>query len=129
MKPKVVEQVEKVLNGITTVEGITEIERIIKEAKERILFEPSKGFWNGKTPCWEMCHCPEMVRSECPAPKYPFLPCWQIEGTYCKLDDRSANGLDTSICEPCQVYKKYGDNSLLKIKLFGKGMDTTVKVK
>jgi hypothetical protein len=85
------------------------------------------GFWEGKIPCWEMCHCPEMIKNECPAPKYKSLPCWEIEGTYCKLDDYGATGLDTSVCELCQVYRRYGENRLIQIKLLGKGIDTSLK--
>ena len=49
-------------------------------------------FWTGKSPCWELSHCTNMVKAECPAFKYQFLPCWEIEGTYCKLDDYGADG-------------------------------------
>ena len=34
------------------------------------------GFWVGKDACWEKCGCPKMVRAECPAVRYQFLPCW-----------------------------------------------------
>ena len=84
-------------------------------------------FWTGKNPCWELSHCTNMVKAECPAFKYQFLPCWEIEGTYCKLDDYGADGKDTSICEVCRVYKKYGNSEPIRIKLFGKGMDTQLK--
>ena len=76
------------------------------------------NFWFGRTPCWQLTNCPDSVKDACPAPKYPYLPCWQIEGTYCKLDERNASGLDTSICRQCRVYEQYGDRSPLKIKLF-----------
>ncbi|MHB8085108.1 MAG: MerR family transcriptional regulator [Dehalococcoidia bacterium] len=85
------------------------------------------NFWTDKQPCWEKCHCPEMIKDECPATRYQFLPCWEIEGTYCKLDDRGATGKDTSICEVCRVYKKYGQDDPIRLKLFGKGMDTQLK--
>jgi hypothetical protein len=68
-----------------------------------------------------------MIKAECPATKYQFLPCWEIEGTYCKLDDRGATGKDTRICEVCQVYKKYGDGKPIRMKLFGRGLDTMLK--
>ena len=83
--------------------------------------------WLGKTPCWEMFRCPEMIMRECPTPKYTSLPCWQIEGTYCKLDEYGTNGLDTSICELCRVYKQYGDKRPLQIKLFGKGINASLR--
>lgn len=85
------------------------------------------NFWIDKTPCWEMSHCTNMVKAECPAFKYQFLPCWEIEGTYCKLDDKGATGRDTSICETCRVYKKYGNGDPIVLKLFGKGIDTHIK--
>jgi len=81
------------------------------------------NFWADKQPCWEKCHCPEMIKAECPSTRYQFLPCWEIEGTYCKLDDRGATGKDTSICEVCRVYKKYGDGEPIRLKLFGKGIN------
>ena len=84
-------------------------------------------FWTGKSPCWELSHCTNMVKAECPAFKYQFLPCWEIEGTYCKLDDKGATGRDTSICETCRVYKKYGGGQPITLKLFGKGIDTHLK--
>jgi len=85
------------------------------------------GFWVGKDACWEKCGCPEMVRAECPAMRYQFLPCWEIEGTYCKLDDRGSNGRDTSICRTCPVYRTYGQGQEIKLKLFGRGLDTGLK--
>ena len=85
------------------------------------------NFWIGKNPCYELCNCPEMIANECPVAKYQFLPCWEIEGTYCKLDDRGATGRDTSICESCRVYKKYGNGQPIELKLFGKGIDTHLR--
>lgn len=74
--------------------------------------------------CWDICHCPSMIKNDCPATKYQFLPCWEIEGTYCKLNDFGAKGDDTSICEVCRVYKKYGKGEPIKIKLHGKGINS-----
>ena len=85
-----------------------------------------QGFWADKVACWEKSRCPEMIKAECPAVKYQFLPCWEIEGTYCKLDDRGATGRDTSVCETCQMYKKYGNGEPIRIRLFGKGIDTSL---
>jgi hypothetical protein len=85
------------------------------------------NFWTDKQPCWEKCHCPELIKAECPATTYQFVPCWEIEGTYCKLDDHGATGKDTSICEVCRVYKKYGNSEPIRLKLFGKGIDTGLK--
>jgi hypothetical protein len=81
-------------------------------------------FWQGKTPCWQMCHCPEVVRNECPAPKYPSFPCWEIEGTYCKLTADGTSGRDISICQQCRVYKRWSGNQPIELKLFGKGIDS-----
>ncbi len=127
MKPKELEQVKQMLKEVGTVEEIAEVERIIAEAKGKVLLEPSLGFWEGKTPCWEMFRCPEAVRSECPAFNYRSLPCWEIEGTYCKLDDYGATGQDTSVCEVCRVYKKWGHGEPIEIKLLGKGIDTSLR--
>jgi len=123
MKPKVIEQVEKILTGVTTVEEIAEIERVIEEAKGKLLVEPRLGFWEGKTPCWEMFRCPEEVRNECPAFKYRSLPCWEVEGTYCKLFDYGAKGDGTDICQYCRVYKRWGQGEPIEIKLRGKGFN------
>lgn len=84
------------------------------------------NFWQDKQPCWEKCHCPEAIKADCPSTKYQFVPCWEIEGTYCKLDDHGATGKDTSICEVCRVYKKYGNEEPIKLKLFGKGMNVNI---
>lgn len=89
--------------------------------------EEKVNFWINKSPCWEMCHCPARIRDECPAIKYQFLPCWQIEGTYCKLDDYGLSGADSSICQVCRVYKKYGGNTAIEIKLFGRGINSSLK--
>ena len=85
------------------------------------------NFWADKQPCWEKCHCPAMIKAECPSTLYQFLPCWEIEGTYCKLDDYGSAGKDTSICEVCRVYKKYGDGKPIQLKLMGRGIDTSLR--
>ncbi len=38
-------------------------------------------------------------------------------------------GTDTSVCETCRVYKKYGDNKPIKLKLRGKGIDADIMKK
>ena len=93
----------------------------VEEVAER---EITLDFWQGKTPCWEMCHCPEVIKGECPAPKYPSFPCWEIEGTYCKLSADGTNGKDISICRFCRVYKQWGEGKPIELKLFGKGIDS-----
>jgi len=127
MDKKTVEHMEKIVKGVTTIEEIAEIERVIGEVKGKILPEPALGFWEGKTPCWEMFRCPEAMKNECPAFKYRSLPCWQIEGTYCKLYDYGAKGDGTDICQVCRVYKRWGHGEPIEIKLLGKGFDTTLQ--
>jgi len=73
-RTRVIEQLEEILKGVVTLEEIGDMERVIAEAKGKILEEPSVGFWEGKTPCWEMFRCPEAVRDECPAFKHQSLP-------------------------------------------------------
>jgi hypothetical protein len=89
--------------------------------------EEQVNFWADKSPCWEMCHCPVQICQACPATKYQFVPCWQIEGTYCKLDNYGESGTDTSICQVCRVYKKYCSGEPIELKLFGRGIDSSLK--
>jgi hypothetical protein len=98
-------------------------ERLLAGEMEEVIGE-LVHFWKDKTPCWEMCHCPEDIRSQCPVPKYPSLPCWEVEGTYLKLSDDGEKGDDTSICRVCRVYKKYGQDKPIEIRLRGKGRDS-----
>ena len=100
------------------------VQRTIQQA---MLDKTRANFWMDKTPCWEMCNCPKMIQEECPTPKYQFLPCWEIEGTYCKLDDYGTSGTDIKICETCQVYKKWGNSEPIHLKLLGKGINTSLK--
>ena len=104
-----------------------EIEKVIGDVKGKILPEPTLGFWEGKTPCWEMFRCPEAMRNECPAFKYRSLPYWEIEGTYCKLYDYGAKGDGTDICQVCRVYKRWGHGEPIQLKLSGKGFNATAK--
>lgn len=126
MKTKVLEQLEELLEGVIAEEEFAEIDRVIEKAKGKIQVGTTLGFWEGKTPCWEMFRCPEEVRNECPAFKYKSLPCWKIEGTYCKLFDYGAKGDGTDICRYCRVYKKWGSGEPIEIKLFGKGFNLKV---
>jgi len=126
MNNRIVEQVEEILKeGSVTAEELEKIEKVVQEAKGNILEEDELGFWEGKTTCWKMCTCPQSLRQECPAFKNRDLPCWEIEGTYCKLDDYGATGRDTSICQVCRVYKRWGSNEPIKIRLFGQGLNPT----
>ena len=80
-------------------------------------------FWARKKACWEMCHCPEAIKSQCPAPRYPFVPCWEIEGTYLKLNPDGRRGDNTSLCRVCRVYRTYGRNEPIEIKLWDRGLN------
>jgi NADH:ubiquinone oxidoreductase subunit E len=86
------------------------------------------SFWAGKTPCWEMTRCAPQIRDECPAYTHRTLPCWEIEGTYCKLTmgGSCVSGCDTSICQTCRVYKKYGEGKPIDLKLLGAGIDASI---
>ena len=94
--------------------------------KGKISLEPGRGFWEQKTACWEMCHCPELIRNDCPAFEDQSVACWAIEGTYCKLRDYGTKGDDTSICEVCRVHKRWGAGEPIELKVFGKGIHTTI---
>ena len=96
--------------------------------EKELLWEMYEGFWEGRDPCWRMCHCPPAIKEECPASKHPILPCWEIEGTYCKLtmEGGHASGRDTTICQVCRVYKKYGAGKPIQIRLMGAGIDTAI---
>lgn len=85
-------------------------------------------FWAGKTPCWEMTRCAPQIRDECPAYTHRTLPCWEIEGTYCKLtmEGGRASGCDTSLCQTCRLYKKYGEGKPIDLKLVGVGIDASI---
>ena len=87
----------------------------------------TKIFQETESACWETCHCPSMIKNECPATKYTYLPCWEIEGTYCKLNDYGAKGNDVSICEVCRVYKKYGHGEPIKLKLLERGINSKLE--
>jgi len=126
MERKVVEQVEEILKGAVTAEELAEIEKIIQEAKGRVPPDTDLGFWEGKTACWDMCNCPQSLKTECPAFKNRETPCWEIEGTYCKLDDYGATGRDTSICQVCRVYMRHGNSAPINITLVGQGFSPTL---
>ena len=99
--------------------------------KEEPVEESGADFWAGKTPCWQICNCPPAIRDDCPASKYTSVPCWEIEGTFTKLRKNGdvVISTDTGICETCRVYKKYGGDKLIELKLFGKGIDTSIRKK
>ena len=79
-----------------------------------------------RAPCWRIMRCPDNIKAVCPAPRNRSMPCWQIEGTYVKLDDRNADGCDTSACARCPVYRQFGLGSPLIITLYGQGINTSL---
>ena len=88
--------------------------------------EGAADFWVNKRPCWEMSHCAPEIRDECPAYRNRALPCWEVEGTYSKLCMQSgqANDRDTTICQTCPVYKRYGEGMPIHLRPVGTGIDT-----
>jgi hypothetical protein len=101
------------------------IRRLAEEVSLREKPPAREGdFWTGKTPCWEMCYCPPAIRDECPAFNDRLIPCWETEGTFCKLKkeaDGAVTGTDTTICETCRVHRIYGDVKPVELKFSGKG--------
>ena len=67
MNNGIVEQVEELLKGSVTAADLAEIEKVIQEAKGKVQATEDLGFWEGKTPCWEMCNCPSALKQECPS--------------------------------------------------------------
>jgi hypothetical protein len=125
MSRGIVDQITELLKDPVSPADLAKIEKIIREAKRKAQATAKQDFWEGKATCWEMCSCPSSLHLECPTFKNRQFPCWEIEGTYCKLDDYGATGRDTNICQICSVYKKYGNNEPIKIKLFGQGFNPT----
>ncbi len=123
VQTELVKQLAKLLKGVTTLENITEVEHIINEAKGKVLAEVASGYWEDKTPCWEMFCCPEFVKNECPAFKYRTLPCWQIEGTYCKALNQETEVTGNNICQACRVYQRWGQGKPIEIRLNSKGVN------
>ena len=119
---EVLEQVTEILTGVTTAEEIAEIELALQETKGKLPVEQKNGLWEGKTPCWEMFRCPAEVKDKCPAFKYQYQPCWEMEGTYCKLSDNKEKGDGVDICQYCRVYKRWGNNEPIEIEVREKGI-------
>jgi hypothetical protein len=119
---EVLEQVTEILTGVTTVEEIAEIEKAIQEIRGKLPVEQREGFWVGKTPCWEMFQCPVDVKNKCPAFKYRYQPCWEMEGTYCKLFDYKEKGDGVDICQYCRVYKRWGNSEPIEIEVHEEGL-------
>ena len=71
------------------------------------------GYWIGKTPCWEIIHCPDSIRNYCPVYLNPDIPGWRVGGAYCPLfDSREIYGDFKEVCRHCRVYQEMGDKSL-----------------
>ena len=83
------------------------------------------NFWSGKNPCWEMHECPVSLRDECPAYIYRFsgYPCWEIEGTLCKLNTKDGTTSFIDRCYNCNVYMKYGKGEPITLKERGTGTE------
>jgi hypothetical protein len=120
---KIVDHMAKFITSNMNIEELEQVERIVQEAKRSIAPKTEMGYWEGRTSCWQMNSCPSYIRNECPAYKLRSGPCWEMEGTYCKLNDFGSTGVDTSICQICRVYKAYGNDEPIEIKLFGRGID------
>lgn len=133
IKPLVLNELENLLKehlGTTQVMSgpVADIRRHIARTQtdRPLAHQRADSFWKDKTPCWEMCQCPDEIRKECPAARHQSIPCWEIEGTFCKLDDYKATGRDTRICEICPVFKTWGKDRPIKIGLFGSGINTVI---
>ena len=84
-------------------------------------------FWSKRISCWDLTHCPEPVRNDCPAYHNRRYPCWEIEGTYCKWVEWGTLGLDTETCLVCTVYLTYGKGTPIRLILRGKGIKLLVR--
>jgi len=107
-KSRLMDEVEEILRRVTTPEDLAEIERAIAEAKGKVRLEPVTGFWEGKSPCWELTHCEAGIRSECPAYADQARACWETPGTYCQLEAFDGTGDEATVCRVCRVYGRYG---------------------
>jgi hypothetical protein len=123
IKTEVDKQIGDILSRLETMDDIRAVEKIIAEVKGKLQLGVPSGFWEGKTPCWEILRCPEYIKVECPAFRFQGVPCWQIEGTYCKLSDGCQRGDNTEICQVCRVYKRWGQEEPIEIKLQGVGFN------
>ncbi len=123
MNKKLVDQVAKLIHNDLGPDELAQIEKLVKKAREEIAADAPMGFWRDKTPCWQMNSCPSYIRCECPSYRVRSHPCWEMEGTYCKLNDCGSSGRDTTICGICRVFKTYGESQMIEIKLFGQGID------
>lgn len=98
-----------------TIANVSETKK--NDSSSKVEATESHNFWQGKTPCWEMSDCPKGIKLDCPAFRWQYLPCWQIEGTLRKVFDYEQGGDGTAACRLCEVYKNWGDGEAIEIKL------------
>ena len=123
MNTDALSRVKEILKEGMTEQEIEEIAAVMEEVEGKLqLEEKEHGFWESKTACWEMFSCPPQIKNECPAFLYGNQPCWEMEGTYCKLTAGGSRGDSTEICETCRIYKKYGHGEPVHITLWGQGL-------
>jgi hypothetical protein len=77
---------------------MSEIPQIVLDTKEKTLPETGDSLWQDKTSCWE------------------------IEGAYCNWNDWGSMGVETSVCQLCEVHSRWGTGKSVELKLRGKGM-------
>lgn len=95
--------------------------------ENQVQVSENANFWHNRTPCWEILHCPEDVRNDCPAYYHRQYPCWEIEGTYSKWLEWGSLGLATDICVICKVYLTYGKGKPIRLTLRGKGIKLLIR--
>lgn len=120
---RTVSKAADLIQSITSLTELERIEEVVRKAKDNIKTLQMENFWEGKTPCWELSRCPDEIRDACGAFKYRYLPCWEIEGTFCKLQGDGSNGDSIEICSDCRVYKKFGNREPIILKSFGHGFN------
>ena len=81
-----------------------------------------KKYWHDRKACWEINQCNEILAKECPAYLHQEYPCWEVEGTYCKLNDENFSRNEDSRCYSCKVYLQYGKGTPIQVKIFDKGV-------
>ncbi|UCC61148.1 MAG: response regulator, partial [Dehalococcoidia bacterium] len=74
LKSKIAKEIEEILGRLTTSQDLYKVDKFIAETKGRLKLEPKEGFWEDKTPCWELTRCPEEIKSGCPAFAYQTVP-------------------------------------------------------
>jgi hypothetical protein len=111
------ERLGKIVSEVYTIDVTNKIGKVINQVKGKIMRGPTLDFWEGKKPCWEIRSCPEENTRKCPALKYRYLPCWQIEGTYRKRFDYEQGDYGSAVCRRCPVYKRWGHGEPIRVQL------------